>query len=429
MPDIGRGSRGGAVPLEVTVKRCGQTRQWSAALQLLREGVQFGVQLSPCHYVAAASACRHGGQWQHALCVLSEMWEAKLEPSVTSPLQRWSQRVREGHAVAGGSGAAQRDVAGKANSRLSYSAGISACEKGKQWQRALALFGEMLAAKLEPNVTVPYSAGISACEKGEQWQRALALLCEMLGAKLQPNVSLLQRWDQRVREGRAVAGGSGAAQRDVGGDAGARCHRYSAGISACEKAEKWQRALVLLSKMWEVRLEPNVISLRRRDQRLREGQAVAAGSGAAHRCAGGEARAQLSYNAGISACENGEQWQRALALVSEMQDAKLEPNITSPTMCWDQRLRKGQSVAAGFGAAQRSAGGEAGARGHQLQRWGQSVREGRAMAAGFGAAWRDAGGETRSGQHQLHRWGQRVRVWRAVATGFGVAQRDVGDDV
>ncbi|CAK0880204.1 unnamed protein product [Prorocentrum cordatum] len=394
MPDIGRGSRGGAVPLEVTVKRCGQTRQWSAALQLLREGVQFGVQLSPCHYVAAASACRHGGQWQHALCVLSEMWEAKLEPSVTSPLQRWSQRVREGHAVAGGSGAAQRDVAGKANSRLSYSAGISACEKGKQWQRALALFGEMLAAKLEPNVT-----------------------------------SLLQRWDQRVREGRAVAGGSGAAQRDVGGDAGARCHRYSAGISACEKAEKWQRALVLLSKMWEVRLEPNVISLRRRDQRLREGQAVAAGSGAAHRCAGGEARAQLSYNAGISACENGEQWQRALALVSEMQDAKLEPNITSPTMCWDQRLRKGQSVAAGFGAAQRSAGGEAGARGHQLQRWGQSVREGRAMAAGFGAAWRDAGGETRSGQHQLHRWGQRVRVWRAVATGFGVAQRDVGDDV
>ncbi|CAK0880210.1 unnamed protein product [Prorocentrum cordatum] len=244
-----------------------------------------------------------------------------------------------------------------------------------------------------------------------------------------PTSSLLQRWDQRVREGRAVAGGSGAAQRDVGGDAGARCHRYSAGISACEKAEKWQRALVLLSKMWEVRLEPNVISLRRRDQRLREGQAVAAGSGAAHRCAGGEARAQLSYNAGISACENGEQWQRALALVSEMQDAKLEPNITSPTMCWDQRLRKGQSVAAGFGAAQRSAGGEAGARGHQLQRWGQSVREGRAMAAGFGAAWRDAGGETRSGQHQLHRWGQRVRVWRAVATGFGVAQRDVGDDV
>ena len=35
---------------------------------------------------------------------------------------------------------------------VSYSAGISACEKGEQWQRALALLSEMWAAKLEPGV-------------------------------------------------------------------------------------------------------------------------------------------------------------------------------------------------------------------------------------------------------------------------------------
>ena len=70
---------------------------------------------------------------------------------------------------------------------VSYSAGISACEKGGQWQRALALLSEIWEAKLEPNV-ISYSAGISACEKGEQWQRALALLSEMWEAKLEPNV-------------------------------------------------------------------------------------------------------------------------------------------------------------------------------------------------------------------------------------------------
>ena len=37
--------------------------------------------------------------------------------------------------------------------------------------------------------------------------------------------------------------------------------------------------------------------------------------------------ALVSYNAGISACEKGEQWQRALALLSEMWEAKLEPNV------------------------------------------------------------------------------------------------------
>ena len=34
----------------------------------------------------------------------------------------------------------------------------------------------------------------------------------------------------------------------------------------------------------------------------------------------------VSYNAGISACEKGEQWQRALALLSEIK-SKLEPNV------------------------------------------------------------------------------------------------------
>ncbi|CAK0867102.1 unnamed protein product [Prorocentrum cordatum] len=65
-------------------------------------------------------------------------------------------------------------------------AGMSACEKGGQWQRALALLSETWQAKLELDV-VSCSAVISACEKGEQWQRALALLRELWEAKLEPN--------------------------------------------------------------------------------------------------------------------------------------------------------------------------------------------------------------------------------------------------
>ena len=40
----------------------------------------------------------------------------------------------------------------------------------------------------------------------------------------------------------------------------------------------------------------------------------------------------VSYNAGISACEKGEQWQRALTLLSEMWEAELEPNVISTTL-------------------------------------------------------------------------------------------------
>ncbi|CAK0897833.1 unnamed protein product [Prorocentrum cordatum] len=165
--------------------------------------------------------------------------------------------MRKGRAVAVGFGATQRDVAGEAGAHFSYNAATSACEKGKRWQQALLLISEMQQAKLEPDV-IRYSAGISACEKGEQWQRALALLSEMRQAKLEPNLIT-----------------------------------YNAGISACEKGEQWQRALGLLSEVWEAKLEPSVI-LQRWDQRVREGQAVAAVFGAAQRDARGEAEARLS---------------------------------------------------------------------------------------------------------------------------------------
>ncbi|CAK0888794.1 unnamed protein product [Prorocentrum cordatum] len=84
---------------------------------------------------------------------------------------------------------------------ISYSAGISACEKGEQWQRALALLSEMQELNLESNAIsfTIYNAGISACGNGEQWQWALALLTAMREAKLEPNVITTALGSARAR--------------------------------------------------------------------------------------------------------------------------------------------------------------------------------------------------------------------------------------
>ena len=44
---------------------------------------------------------------------------------------------------------------------------------------------------LEPSV-ISYSAGISACEKCGQWRNALSLLGEMVEANMEPNVIFVQ---------------------------------------------------------------------------------------------------------------------------------------------------------------------------------------------------------------------------------------------
>ncbi|CAK0901138.1 unnamed protein product [Prorocentrum cordatum] len=383
-------------------------------------------------YNAGISACEKGKQWQRGLALLSEMRESRLDPTV-----------------------------------ISYNAGMSACARCGPWQQALLLLSEAWESSLEPNEIISYSAVISACEKGEQWQRALALLGELWVARLEPN-SNLQRGNQRVRDGQAVAASFDVAQRDAGGEAGARrpLVSYSAGISACEKGEQWQEALALLSGMREAKLEPNVISptscnagvsaCEKGDQWQRA---------LALLCEMREARLEpdviFSYSAGISACEKGDQWQRALALLSKMRGAKLEPNSvttlgsararraisgsglwrcsarcgrrsSSPTaslqlQCWDQRVREGQAVATGPGAAQRDVGGEAGSR--RVSPTTQGSVRARKAGSGSGLCCCSARCGRRSRNptpSQLQRWDQRVRKRRAVAAGAGSAERGAG---
>ncbi|CAK0797574.1 unnamed protein product, partial [Prorocentrum cordatum] len=184
-----------------------------------------------------------------------------------------------------------------------------------------------------------------------------------------------------------------------------------------------QRALALLREIWEVKLEP--------DQWSATAQASAharkASSGSelwrcSERCGRRSWSPASSYSAGISACEKGEQWQRALALFSEVWEAKLELDLIQ-LQCRDQRVRERRTVAGGPVLAQHGVGGKAGAQCHlYLHLWNLRVRERRAVAAGSGADQRDLIGA----DHQLQCRDHRVRERRTVAAGPVLAQHGVG---
>ena len=110
-------------------------------------------------------------------------------------------------------------VVNKQTNKQSYSASISACEKGSQWVQALALLRGMPGRRLEPSA-VSYSASISACEKGSQGVQALTLLRGLPGRRLETNAA-----------------------------------SYNASIRACGKGSQWLQALAWLRKVHDRRLE------------------------------------------------------------------------------------------------------------------------------------------------------------------------------
>ena len=61
---------------------------------------------------------------------------------------------------------------------INYSAEISACKNGLQYEKALGFLQGMRLRPLKSDV-ISYSAAISACEKGAQWEKTLELLQEM----------------------------------------------------------------------------------------------------------------------------------------------------------------------------------------------------------------------------------------------------------
>ncbi|CAK0892992.1 unnamed protein product [Prorocentrum cordatum] len=109
-----------------------------------------------------------------------------------------------------GSVAAQQDVGGEVGPDvLSYGAGIRAYDKGNQWQRSLALLGQIARGDVGAQRHLCYHNGISRVEKGKQSQQALSLLRTTWEAKVKPDIiscsagiSAGGKSDQRQRSGR-----------------------------------------------------------------------------------------------------------------------------------------------------------------------------------------------------------------------------------
>eukprot|EP00435_Cladocopium_sp_Y103_P009540 s3661_g2.t1 len=204
---------------------------------------------------------------------------------------------------------------------VACSALMNACEKGRQWQQALALLEQMPQLQVPPD-NFSYSACISALRG--RWQMALALLAaarrRLRGNEVTYNAAITacanSRWDlagilftemleTSIRPGLVTqnaflsALGSGSAWEHALSFFGrirdpdeVTC---SAAICAFEGAGLWEGALWLLFSMPQMALQAN----------------------------------QICYGASIAACEKGSQWAMALELLELAQRGEMVLDETS----------------------------------------------------------------------------------------------------
>lgn len=198
---------------------------------------------------------------------------------------------------------------------VTFSALTSACEKGQQWEKALALVQEMPTWLVLPSI-ITYSALTSALGRGGQWTLAVALydmiraepvtLNEVFCGAMITACSLGNAWEAALHFLFAMPG-LGLQRNEV---------TYNAAIGAVEGTPHWQLATLLLEQMAR-EMVPSTISY----QAVMSGCSKAQAWQVAVHVFSRLDPAHLSdgcWAAAISAYHQGSQWRSALQMASQV---------------------------------------------------------------------------------------------------------------
>ncbi|CAJ1336115.1 unnamed protein product [Effrenium voratum] len=329
------------------ISSCAKGSEWRSGLQLLEE---MRAILAPdlVTYNSALLACGRAGQWTAAVALLEDLTRAQLQadgftfPALISACEeRWEVALlflKEQSSP----------------SELSWNTAISACDKGLQWQRALALLAAMPRARLRGDV-VSFNSALSACSRCEQWITAVQLLREMMQDRLSDAVSygavmMGLQWREALEMLAHLR------PMDLSEVSCGAC------ITACGRSRRWREAVALLLSMPLLRLEPSVgasnaaisaceqeweialellrthahglsdLSLASAMRACSEGSqwrsALAFAAALAAKGAEGEGkRGLVAWGGLITACEKGEQWQLAIHFLGDMLQQQVFPDL------------------------------------------------------------------------------------------------------
>lgn len=265
-------------------------KEWEGALEVFHRMNHLNLPQDHNTYTYTLRLCH----WQVGLLI----WQQGLlqnMPNVTkmcsalvSALDQWQWALYLLHQLG------QRRVAPDV---VLYSACISACEKGSEWQQALVLF-ESAVAEAQCDVVL-YNAIISAFEKCGHWVLALHFLEDMELQNLAPDGIT-----------------------------------YSALISACEKGLQWQKALDLLNLAKTMHEKIDAITLNAVISSVEKCGLWQIALNLLHQMTELSFADDISFNAAIGACEKGQMLETSGAEKNKSMEDRLQNNGKLGEFCF-----------------------------------------------------------------------------------------------
>ncbi|CAE6962744.1 unnamed protein product [Symbiodinium natans] len=271
------------VALSAALAACSRALQWQTALELHRTHKDGGP-ANEAVYGAVVHAAGCGHQWQTALLLQREMLSLSCRPntvvnnSLLSSLAKlgyWQLAMRVFEEM----GPCQPDV-------ISFNSTISACERGWMWTAALQLFARMRKDRVKIT-SVSCNALLSALEKGQQWSQAISFLDRIQRRRLHNQVS------------------------------------YNCAASACGKALRWRRALLLQGP------KPDAVAVAVSISACEKGLAWMLALSLLGSARSSGMADVASYIAAMGAAEKAQRWPHALLVLQQMRQSQLRWDAAS----------------------------------------------------------------------------------------------------
>ena len=292
-----------ALEFSLTMTACGKAHHWTQALELLSLLRQRLVQEDVLLRNAAICACGQAKKWQHALALFGELGlqvdQVAIRTAIAACASQWQ------HVLSLLNSLPQLMLSG---TLLTHTAAVRACGEGSQWQWAVQLLSDVQRQAITADVIL-YTTTINACsasgeetmsqpsglgqELSQPWPAALFLFANLKGLSLSPD---------RIA--------------------------YTAAISACGKAGKWQHSLELLRESQLAHVQSDSTTYVTTISACKEHWQYAVYL--LTECHLSQITSDIvACNAAISCCAEGLQWQHAMLLQSFPQEVCLQKDIVT----------------------------------------------------------------------------------------------------